>query len=428
MRLAAKIEKTKKLKSPNTYSLWVKITDVLLDTVKISGSLKGKIVKITREFPENAPEPCDGELIVLDKIETLDAIQELNKPKNIPKMRHLEVSKFLADLDGDGYDEMFLGNSFAEMIISPVRSGRIIHLSTCAGKSFFENKLLKCLRHNAVGGAFFTAGKSEDFKLDSAKFKPEKMDKNKVLCSRKKNSISMKSKISNVNTKIQIELSADSPVFRISLNLDNSSKKAKNVDVSPYFNMNFEPVGNKSSKLYFQEPSGEIFHFLQKSVYSCWDFDDSWINYTGDIETDNSGFFAIRRKDTNDGLCISFDPKTVFRVWEHRHAPLPHTKLIYSKRRIKKNSLEKFELFITPLTDFKIHDGSLLGYTLSPNGCFIVFAGNKKPNISITENEIVKDLELQKISRTMFGKYLKKSPDTIELKNSDIKLIPKNNE
>ncbi|RKZ25809.1 hypothetical protein DRQ29_05780 [bacterium] len=425
MRFAAKIENVKKLKFQNAYSLWVKITDVLADTVKISSSLKGKIVKITREFPKNAPQPSKGELIVLDEAETKNAIAKIKKPKKIPKISHNKSVKYLADLNGDGYDEMFLGNSFAKMVISPIRAGRIVYLSTNDGESFFDNTYLKCIWHTFACGASFTKGKSKNFDIESAKFEPEKMESNKIFSDDEKCSVSIKSKISNVHTTIKTELSANSPVFKISLNLDNSAKKTKAITIEPYFKLNIKPFGYKSSDLYFQEPSGEIFHCSQKSVYAFWDFNDEWINYIGDIKTDKYGFFAIGRESTGDGLCISFDTKTIPRVWSNKYAPLPHIKMLLAKKRIPKNSGANFEIFLTPMTKFKIANGFLLGYTKSDSGCFIIAAGRKKPRVSIIVNGIIKKLELQQISNTMFGKFIDNLPDTIELKNGNIKLVPK---
>lgn len=422
MRLVAKIEKIIKTKGKHTYQMQARIKTVLVDMVHISGKIKGKLISVVREFPSDSPEPETGELLVLDEMETNAALKKLIAPAKIPVVKSGEVLLFLDDTNSDSYPELHMTNNIIELSCSPVRGGLITHFAERNREGLLSNDIICGIKGKAVGGVVFSSHQSGKYNLDGTKFRVKGIKSGDAIRYKTQCSSILVAKVGGMNAQIDMELSPKSPLLGLSCTIDNSHKKAKAKKVAQVLKMCLRSIGHKSSAISIIEPSGYAKHFSRRNIYPPWAIGEQWVDYYGDIDTGKSGFFVLRRSDTGENLLISFEPKSVSRSWSNKFLPLPHAMLIYNTERIPKNRKSKCSAFISPMTDFIIKDGFLLGYLRSKSRCFAIAAGITIPKTFMTHGNKKSPVPFERKTSTLFTCNLDNIPDVLQTDDMDIRL------
>ncbi len=422
MRLVAKIKRVTKSKRNGFLRLSAEIRKSAADTVKLAHKLRGKKISIEREFPKDSPEPKAGELVILGEQETRDALARLIKPAKIASPAPDEVLALYDDTNSDGYPELVMKNSFIELQASPVRGGLITHFAETGREGLISNQIILAIKTKVSGGIFIKSHGRGDFSPKDTKFKDKTPGEGKLIRSKTEFKAILKGKVGGLNTQLSYELFPESPVLKLAITIDNSGKKSKSKSVRFDMLFNCRQVGLKNSGIELFEPSGKTKHFAQKTLYRVWEIMDEWIDYQGDVRTDRDGFVVLKRTDTGEGLLVSFNHKDITRVWMDEYGIMPQIRLIFNKYRIGKNKKADREVFLTPLTDFTVDDGYLIGYTKGSNGIGVIAAGDRISRLNLIYDGEKTGVKLEQIARKLFAKTFDKTPRAIEFPRTGMRL------
>lgn len=420
MRLSAIVNKVKKIEK-GFFALDIIIKNIAGDVVEISKKLKNKNIRIERLFPKCAPEPKRGDIITLDEKETRTALEKIIRKIEKPIAREGEIACFLADINCDGYPELFLSNDTIELVFSPARGGLITRLSHKTAEGLLGEEILCGVEKNIVCGISLTSKDSGDFSPEKLKYRILRLKENKAISRGKKLTITMRAKSGDIGVDERIIIDPQSPIVVLSFILKNIVKKQKSKKINPALKFNLLPLGENNHKISVYEPSGKETVFARLPEFPPWLWSEDWISYQGDLKSAKNGFIAFRRRDTGEGLVVSFDPKTVIRPWANSIAIMPHVRLFAKEFIVSKSRSANLEFHLAPLDNFVIGEGCLLGKLKSENGYYIIVAGHKDPKLIIDKT----DVKMKKQGYGLFYEKLEYLPSGINLSGTSLALYKK---
>ena len=315
-----------------------------------------------------------------------------------------------------------MSNDIVELSCSPVRGGLITHFAEQNREGLLSDDIIFGIKGKVVGGIVFSSHQSGKYNPDSTKFKVRGIKQGDIIRHKTECSSILAAKVGGMKVQIAMKLSPKSPLLELSCTIDNSCKKAKTQKVAQVLKMCLRSIGHKSSAISIIDSSGHVKHFSRRNIYPPWAISEQWVDYYGDIDTGKSGFFVIRRSDTGENLLVSFEPKSVSRSWSNKFLPLPHAMLIYNTERIPKNRKLKCCAFISPMTDFIVKDGFLLGYLRSKSHCFVIASGISIPRLYAMYDNKKIPITFERKTSTLFTCVLENIPDVLQVDDMDIQL------
>ncbi len=422
MRLVGKIKKASPTGKTGEFELDVEIVDVVSDIVKVSPRLKGKSISLRRFFREGIPSPCEGEFIVLDGAETSRSLAQIAELPSRPCADKGEVVYALDDFDGDGYEEIFMANSFVELMASPRRGGCINKLAVVGENGLLADDNIFSVEGKIIGGIYLADRKSEILAPDKISFKPRQMKVGEVIKKTGPHAFEMRAGANGMKMSLSFGLCPNSPVLRVTLDLDNSGKKSRSKLLSLNAVMNFVQSGRNNCDIALLEPSGEENVFSRRLVFWMGELAGRWIHYRGNVKSGGAGFFIVRRRKEEEALLVAYDPAKIARIWMDRFALMPHSRVLWKTKRIAKNGKFSAQLLLVPLTKFAVKNRRMLGFSRGRGCSYIVYAGIGRAKVQLKRGSEVEDVSLDKLGKSLRGASVDEAPDEIVLQGGELSL------